>query len=126
MSKLKIGVIGCGGIANGKHLPALSRQSDRVELVAFCDIIVERAEQAAKTYGVEGAKVYADYHDLLEDKSIDVVHVCTPNRSHCEISVAALEAGKHVMCEKPMAKTVADARKMLDAAKKSGKKRSRG
>ena len=122
MSKLKIGVIGCGGIANGKHLPALSRQSDRVELVAFCDIIVERAEQAAKTYGVEGAKVYADYHDLLEDKSIDVVHVCTPNRSHCEISVAALEAGKHVMCEKPMAKTVADARKMLDAAKKSGKK----
>ena len=122
MSKLKIGVIGCGGIANGKHLQALSRQSDRVELVAFCDIIVERAEQAAKTYGVEGAKVYADYHDLLEDKSIDVVHVCTPNRSHCEISVAALEAGKHVMCEKPMAKTVADARKMLDAAKKSGKK----
>ena len=66
--------------------------------------------------------MYEDYHQLLEDKSIDVVHVLTPNRSHCEITVAALEAGKHVMCEKPMAKTAADARKMLEAAKRSGKK----
>ena len=59
---------------------------------------------------------------FVEDKSIDVVHVCTPNRSHAEITVAALEAGKHVMCEKPMAKTAADARLMLDAAKRTGKK----
>ena len=122
MSKLKIGIIGCGGIANGKHMPALSRLSDKVEMVAFCDIIVERAQEAAKKYGTADAKVYEDYHQLLEDKSIDVVHVLTPNRSHCEISVAALEAGKHVMCEKPMAKTAADARKMLEAAKRSGKK----
>lgn len=122
MSKLKIGIIGCGGIANGKHMPALSRLSDKVEMVAFCDIIVERAQEAAKKYGTADAKVYEDYHQLLEDKSIDVVHVLTPNRSHCEISVAALEAGKHVMCEKPMAKTAADARKMLEAAKCSGKK----
>ena len=122
MSKLKIGIIGCGGISNGKHMPALSRLSDKVEMVAFCDIIVERAQEAAKKYGTPDAKVYEDYHQLLEDKSIDVVHVLTPNRSHCEITVAALEAGKHVMCEKPMAKTAADARKMLEAAKRSGKK----
>ena len=122
MSNLKIGIIGCGGISNGKHMPALSRLSDKVEMVAFCDIIVERAQEAAKKYGTSDAKVYEDYHQLLEDKSIDVVHVLTPNRSHCEITVAALEAGKHVMCEKPMAKTAADARKMLEAAKRSGKK----
>ena len=122
MEKLRIGIVGCGGIANGKHLPALKNESDRVKMVAFCDLIPERAEQAAKEYGTPDAKTCTDYHELIADKSIDVVHVCTPNRSHCEISVAALEAGKHVMCEKPMAKTAADARKMLEAAKKSGKK----
>ncbi|MDL2301969.1 Gfo/Idh/MocA family oxidoreductase, partial [Lachnospiraceae bacterium OttesenSCG-928-D06] len=66
--------------------------------------------------------VYTDYKKLLEDKTIDIVHVLTPNRSHAEISIAALESGKHVMCEKPMAKTAADARLMVEAAKKSGKK----
>lgn len=122
MAKLKVGIIGCGGIANGKHMPALAKQADRAEMVAFCDIIEERAQEAAQNYGVAGAKVYTDYRQLLEDKSIDVMHICTPNRSHAEIAVAALEAGKHVMCEKPMAKTVADAKMMVDAARKSGKK----
>lgn len=121
MKKLKIGIIGCGGIANGKHMPALSRIPE-VEMVAFCDIIVERAEKAAKQYGAEGAKVYEDYKELLKDESIDVIHVLTPNREHSVITVDSLEAGKHVMCEKPMAKTAADARKMLEAAKRTGKK----
>ena len=110
MSKLKIGIIGCGGIANDKHMPAMAKQSE-VELVAFCDLIIERAEKAAADYGFAGAKVYTDYRELLEDKSIDAVHVLTPNVSHCEITCAALEAGKHVMCEKPMAANVADAQK---------------
>ena len=122
MEKLRVGVIGCGGIANGKHLPALKKQADKADIVAFCDIIVERAEKAAKEYGIPDAKVYENYKELLEDPQIDVVHVCTPNRSHCEITVDALEAGKHVMCEKPMAKTAADARKMLEAARRTGKK----
>lgn len=122
MKKLKIGIIGCGGIANGKHMPALTTQSDRAEMVAFCDLIIEKAKEAAAKYGTPDAKVYSDYHKLLEDTSIDVIHVCTPNRSHSEITVAALEAGKHVMCEKPMAKTAADAKLMLDAAKRTGKK----
>ena len=121
MKKLKIGVIGCGGIANGKHMPALSKIDD-VEMVAFCDIILERAKKAAKEYGTADAAVYADYKELLKDKEIDVVHVCTPNRSHSFITVDALEAGKHVMCEKPMAKTYAEAKKMLDASERTGKK----
>ncbi|MBE6792882.1 MAG: Gfo/Idh/MocA family oxidoreductase [Ruminococcaceae bacterium] len=122
MEKLRVGIIGCGGIANGKHMPALKGQAVLAEMVAFCDIIPERAEKAAKEFGVPDAKVYTDYKELLKDETIDVVHVCTPNRSHCEITVAALEADKHVMCEKPMAKTVEDAEKMLDAAKRTGKK----
>ena len=99
MEKLKVGIIGCGGIANSKHLPALKSQNKKAEIVAFCDIVEDRAVLAAKEYGTENAKVYKDYKKLLEDKSIDVIHVCTPNRSHSEITVAALEAGKHVMCE---------------------------
>lgn len=121
MDKVRIGIIGCGGIANNKHMPALHRLPD-VELVAFCDIIVERAEKAAKEYGIEGAKVYEDYKELLKDETIDAVHVLTPNREHSFITVDALEAGKHVMCEKPMAINTEEAQKMLDAAKRTGKK----
>lgn len=122
MSKVyRVGVIGCGGIANGKHLPALSRQ-DKVQVVAFCDIIKERAEAAAELYGGADAAVYTDYQELLKDASIDIVHVLTPNDAHAEISIAALEAGKHVMCEKPMAKTAADAKRMAEAARRTGKK----
>lgn len=122
MSKIRVGIIGCGGIANQKHLPALSKQGDKVELVAFCDTDVERAEKAAEKYGVEGAKVYEDYKELLKDKSIDLVHVLTPNVAHSPITVAAFEAGKHVMCEKPMAHNTEAAQAMMDAWKKSGKK----
>ena len=121
MDKVRIGIIGCGGIANGKHMPSLKKLAD-VEMVAFCDIIVERAEKAAKEYGVEGAKVYTDYHELIARDDIDVVHVLTPNREHSQITVDALNAGKHVMCEKPMAINSAEAKRMLDAAKATGKK----
>ncbi|GGE31778.1 oxidoreductase [Pullulanibacillus camelliae] len=120
-SQLKVGIIGCGGIANGKHLPSLSKLKT-VALVAFCDVVVERAEKAAKDYGQKAATVYSDYKELLKDATIDVIHVCTPNASHADITVAALEAGKHVMCEKPMAKTSKDALRMVEAAKRTGKK----
>ena len=106
---VKIGIIGCGGIANGKHMPSLKKIKN-AQMVAFCDIIEERAVKAAEEYGVEGAKVYTDYKELLKDKDIEVVHVCTPNRSHAFISIDAMEAGKHVMCEKPMAKTYKEAK----------------
>ena len=118
---VKIGIIGCGGIANGKHMPSLKKIKN-VQMVAFCDIIEERAVKAAEEYGVEGAKVYTDYKELLKDMDIEVVHVCTPNRSHAFISIDAMEAGKHVMCEKPMAKTYKEAKEMLDASERTGMK----
>lgn len=121
-NKLQVAVIGCGGIANQKHFPALISQADKCEIVAFCDIQAERAEKAAEKYGAEGAKVYTDHKELLKDSEIDVVHVCTPNVAHCPITVDAFEAGKHVLCEKPMAATTEDAQKMMDAWRKSGKK----
>lgn len=120
--KLKVGIIGCGGIAYQKHMPALAKAEDLAEMVAFCDIVQEKADKAAKEFGGEHAKVYTDYKELLKDKSIDVVHVLTPNLQHSFITIDALEAGKHVMCEKPMAINSAEAGKMLDAAKRTGKK----
>ncbi len=119
--KLKVGIIGCGGIANGKHMPGLAKL-DSVEITAFCDIIPEKAEKAAKDYGIQGAGIYADYRELLRQSGVEVVHICTPNKSHGEITVASLEAGMHVMCEKPMAKTSADAHRMYEAAKRTGRK----
>ena len=117
---VKAGIIGCGGIANGKHLPALKNLPD-VSVVAFCDIIKERAEEAAKKFGAEGARVYTDYRELLADPEVETVHVCTPNRSHSFITVDALDAGKHVICEKPMAINSVEAKKMLDAAKRNNR-----
>ncbi|MBW3109728.1 Gfo/Idh/MocA family protein, partial [Mammaliicoccus sciuri] len=118
---LNVGIIGCGGIANGKHLPSLQKINE-VNIVAFCDIDIEKAQVAAKEYGTENAKVYEDYQSLLKDDAIDVIHVCTPNSSHKELTVASLDAGKHVMCEKPMAKTTEEAQEMIEAAKRNGKK----
>ena len=116
MEKVRIGIIGCGGIANGKHMPALSHLPN-AEMVAFCDLIEERAIKAKHDYGTPDAAVYTDYKKLLEDKTIDVVHVLTPNRAHSFITVDALDAGKHVMCEKPMAINSVEAKKMLDSLK---------
>lgn len=120
-SELKVGMIGVGGIAVGKHLPSLAKLS-AVKMVAFCDLVKGRATTNAGTFGVKGAKVYTDYRKMLDAEKLDVVHICTPNISHAEITVAALEAGCHVMCEKPMAKTAEGARLMVDAAKRTGKK----
>ncbi|PKI06483.1 oxidoreductase [Staphylococcus xylosus] len=118
---IKVGVIGCGGIANGKHLPSLAKIQE-VSMVAFCDIDKIKAESAATRYGDENATVYEDYIELLQDDSIEVIHVCTPNNTHQEITVAALNASKHVMCEKPMAKTSEEAQLMIDAAVHNNKK----
>ncbi|WP_445491689.1 Gfo/Idh/MocA family protein [Niallia sp. 03133] len=120
--KVKIGIIGCGGIAFGKHLPSLAKVQDKAIMTAFCDIELDRAEKAAKEYGSSESKVYTDYKKLLEDPTIDIVHVCTPNVSHAEITIAALEAGNHVMCEKPMAINSEEAKSMWEAAKRTGKK----
>lgn len=119
MGKLVVGVVGCGGIANGKHLPAI-KANGNFEIVAFCDLVRERAEKAKAEYGTEDARIYTDYQELIKEE-LDAVYVLTPNNSHASISIAALKAGKHVMCEKPMATCYADAKAMVDAAKETGK-----
>lgn len=121
MSKLRIGIIGCGSIANKKHMPAL-KKIDEVEMVAFCDIVEERAAKASQNFGTKDAKVYTDFNEMLKNEKLDVVHVCTPNNMHAPATVASMEAGCHVMCEKPMAKNVEQAQQMLDAQKRTGKK----
>ena len=118
---LKVGIIGCGGIANQKHLPALAG-IEEVGVVALCDIIEERAILSKNTYGTSDGRVYSDYKEMLEKEDLDIVHVCTPNSSHAEISIAAMEADNHVMCEKPMAKTSDEARERIDAAEQNKKK----
>ena len=117
---LRLGVIGCGGIANGKHMPA-EKRNPRAKMVAFCDIIPERAEKAKKDFGDENSAVYTDYKELLKDPTIDAVLVLTHNAEHCHITVDALNAGKHVLCEKPMATSYEEAQKMIEAAKKNNK-----
>lgn len=118
MEKLKIGIVGCGGIANGKHLPAIKRNGN-FEIVAFCDIIEKRAQEAKEKYGTPAAKVYTDYKELLKEKEIEAVYVLTPNKSHAGISIDAMKAGKHVMCEKPMAINYAQAKQMAETARKT-------
>lgn len=125
MKKMNVGIIGCGGIAFGKHMPNLQK-TGKVDMVGFFDIDPERAEQAKAEFGTEDAKIYTDYRELLTNPDIAVVHILTPNSTHAPISIDALNAGKHVMVEKPMASKAADARKMVEAAKKNGKRLSVG
>lgn len=119
MRKLKFGIIGCGGIAGAKHLPGLTQQ-DNVEITAYCDIIPERAAQLNKKFSDGKAKEFADYKELLKE-DLDAVCICTPNNMHCQMTVDALMSGKHVMCEKPMAISYEESKKMLEAKEKSGK-----
>ncbi len=126
MTKLRIGIVGLGFIGTGKHLPGLAHHLDKAEVVGFCDFEIDKAEKAKAQYGSADAYTTTDYRVLLADPTIDVIHVCTWNVSHCEITCAALEAGKHVLCEKPMAITGADARTMVETAKRTGKKLSVG
>lgn len=119
MDKLKVGIVGCGGIANAKHLPAIKKNGN-FEIQAFCDLIEERAVKAKEEYGTAESRIYTDYQELLKEE-LDAVYVLTPNNAHAPITIAALKAGKHVMCEKPMAKTYAEAKAMVDTAKETGK-----
>lgn len=123
MQTVNVGMIGCGGIAMGKHLPSLAKIPE-AKITAFFDVAWDRANDAKSQYGTPDAKIYDNVADLLRDPDVHVVHICTPNDTHAEISISALEAGKHVLCEKPMAKTAADARRMLETAERTGKKLS--
>ena len=125
MKTLNIGVIGIGVIATTKHIPCLKNRND-VKIVALCDVDTAKAEKAKTDLDLPDAKVCADYMELINDPSIDVIHVCTPNPLHHPITMAALNAGKHVHCEKPLALTYKDAREMVDTAKAKGLKLTSG
>lgn len=117
MSKLKVAVIGAGSISDC-HLQAYAGNPD-VEIYAICDLNEERAKDIAKKYGA--TRVFTDYRDLLAMPEIDSVSICTWNNSHAEISIAALDAGKNVLCEKPLCQTVEEALAVEQAVKRSGK-----
>jgi len=118
-SPLRIGVIGCGAIAQRRHICEAAANKN-AKIVALCDINLDRAKEIAAKYGV--ANTYADYKDLLKNEKLDLVVVATPNALHAEQTIAALQAGNHVLVEKPMATTLADADAMIAAADKAGKK----
>lgn len=113
MQKIKVGVIGTGFIGPAQ-IEAL-RRLGYVEVVALSDINTEVAQQRAKALSID--KIYVDYRDMLKDPEIDVVHVCTPNHLHFKISKEALEAGKHVLCEKPLSMNLLEAEELIKIAK---------
>ncbi|MEM1484501.1 Gfo/Idh/MocA family oxidoreductase [Oscillospiraceae bacterium PP1C4] len=113
----RIGMIGCGKIAQVRHIPEYADNKNAV-LAGYYDLNKDRAQELAEKFG---GKVYNSYEALLEDPEIDAVSVCTANSSHAQITIAALKAGKHVLCEKPMAITLEDCEEMVAQAKQSGK-----
>lgn len=114
---LRIGIIGAGKVVRVRHLPE-TKMNPHAEVGAVCDIVRSRAEEMAESYG---CKAYTNYRDLVKDPDLDAVIIAATNTTHAEMSIAALVAGKHVMCEKPMATDLGDAQKMIRAAEKAGK-----
>src|SRR5262245_35971666 len=110
---LRIGMIGAGGVARSIHSPGFALCPD-VEIHAACDTDPQAAG------GSGAAKAFGRAEDLLACRELDAVVIATPNDRHCEIALAALAAGKHVLCEKPLALNLAEARRMADAAEASG------
>ncbi len=120
MKKVKVAIIGCGKIANSAHGPSYGRNPN-VEIAYCIDIIPERAQSLAETYGDGGTKAITDYREMLKDPTVDVVSVCVPNYLHAPISIDCLNAGKHVLCEKPAAMNYAQALEMKAAADRNNR-----
>lgn len=117
--KVRVGIIGSGGIAQSCHMPGYASIPEQCEMVAVCDVNPETAREAASKFGIE--RTTTDYHELISDPDIDAVSVATPNKFHVEPTVQALRAGKHVLCEKPLAMNAEEARRMCEAAGESGR-----
>jgi predicted dehydrogenase len=116
--KLRIGFIGAGDVVTRFHLPGWGRL-DHVEYVAAADTREARVREVAEKYGIP--QVFTDYRRLLEIKDIDAVDVCVPNQFHAPVTLAALGAGKHVLCEKPLATTPAEVEEIIAAGKEAGR-----
>ncbi len=115
---IRVGVIGTGGIATTQHIPGY-QALEGVEIVALCDVAPGRA--AAVAQGIPSARAYEDYREMLAKEKLDAVSVTTPNFAHRDATIAALEAGCHVLCEKPIAMNLQQGREMVEAARKAGK-----
>src|SRR6185295_9431447 len=114
---VKYGVIGCGAIGQRRHIPECVANPDS-KLVALADPVADRVAELGKKYG---AKHFTDYKEMLKDKDVEAVVIAGPNSLHAAQSIDALNAGKHVLCEKPMATSREDAKAMMKAAEKNGK-----
>lgn len=113
----KIGIIGCGKIAQVRHIPEYKKEPD-AEIIAYYDLNFQRAEKLAIEHG---GKAYTSIDALLSDPDLDAVSVCTSNETHAEITIRALNAGKHVLCEKPMAINIEDCERMVKVAENVNK-----
>lgn len=109
---MKIGIIGCGAITCFRHAPECESNPD-IEIAGFFDLVENRARELAERYG---GRVYKTYEDMLDDKNVDGVIVCTSNSTHAEVTIKSLQAGKHVLCEKPLATIIEDGIAMDKAA----------
>lgn len=118
MSELKVGVIGAGGIARGRHIPGYQR-NPKVTLAAVADVSEAVLDSVQKNFGIPS--VYTDYREMLEKEQLDAVSICTPNKFHAPAAIYALQKGVHVFTEKPMALNAAEGREMVKAAEESGK-----
>nr|WP_263323354.1 Gfo/Idh/MocA family oxidoreductase [Neobacillus sp. Marseille-Q6967] len=118
MNKLRMGIIGVGGIAQQRHIPVFFKLQDKVTITAVHDLNESRAREVAEKNRIPHVFV-DDYKEMFHE--VDAVTICTPNKFHAEIVIAALEAGKHVLCEKPMAISVEECEAMVEAAKKNDK-----
>lgn len=116
MEKIRVGVIGSGGIFRGLHVPYY-QMTDRAEIVAVADINEDTATSVAKQFD---ADAYTDYRKVLDRKDVDAVDVSTHPKPHRDATVAATQAGKHILLEKPMCRTVVEADEMIAAADKAG------
>lgn len=117
MTKLKVGVIGVGGIAR-THMPGWEA-SEHAHVVAGADISEAALQRWGKQFAVD--RLVTDAGELIADPEIDIIDVCTPNNYHAPLAIAALQAGKHVLCEKPLAPTPAEIQGMIEARDRSGK-----
>ena len=114
-----VAIIGCGRIANYAHFPALNKL-ENVRIKYACDIIIEKAQKAKLDYPII-ENVIIDYHEALNDEEVDTVFVLVPNYEHKRITIDALNAGKNVLCEKPIALNYEEAKEMQEATRKAGK-----
>src|ERR1700729_2857934 len=119
MAKLRIGIIGSGGIAQGSHMRGYAAIPDLCEIVATCDVKEDIAKEAAAKFDVKST--YTDFNEMLAKENLDGVSVCTPNKFHKEPTIAALKAGVNVLCEKPLGMNAQECREMCAVARDSGK-----